>query len=65
MMQIVIPMSGYGERFRREGYKVPKPLIKINNRYMIEYVVKMFDKKSQIIFICNNNHLNNKNLNMR
>lgn len=64
-MQIVIPMSGYGERFRREGYKVPKPLIKINNRYMIEYVVKMFDKKSQIIFICNNNHLNNKNLNMR
>ena len=23
-MQIVIPMSGYGERFRKAGYKVEK-----------------------------------------
>ncbi len=28
-MQIVIPMSGFGERFRQAGYDVPKPLIEI------------------------------------
>ena len=29
-MQIIIPMSGFGERFKKVGYKIPKPLIKIN-----------------------------------
>ena len=26
-MQIVIPMSGFGERFRAKGFTKPKPLI--------------------------------------
>ena len=29
-MQIIIPMSGFGERFRKAGYKILKPLIKKN-----------------------------------
>lgn len=29
-MQTVIPMSGFGERFRRAGYLLPKPLIEID-----------------------------------
>ena len=30
-MKIVIPMSGFGERFKRAGYKVPKPLIEVES----------------------------------
>lgn len=31
-MQIIIPMAGFGERFRRAGYRVPKPLIEVEGR---------------------------------
>ena len=41
-MQIVIPMSGFGERFRKAGYSVPKPLIMIDGKTIIQYVVEMF-----------------------
>ncbi len=57
-MQIVIPMSGFGERFRRAGYKLPKPLINIDGRPIIWHVVDMFPGETDFIFICNNDHLN-------
>ena len=53
-MQIVIPMSGFGERFRRAGYTVPKPLIKIDGKPIIEHVIDMFPGETNFIFICNN-----------
>jgi len=31
-MQVIIPMSGFGERFRAAGYVVPKPLIKVEGK---------------------------------
>jgi len=31
-MQIIIPMSGLGIRFENEGYKDPKPVIKIDGK---------------------------------
>ena len=50
-MQIVIPMSGYGERFRAAGYTVPKPLIEIDGKPIIEYVVGMFPGENDFLFI--------------
>ena len=41
-MQIVIPMSGFGERFRSVGYKVPKPLIEVDGKTIIEHIIDMF-----------------------
>lgn len=64
-MQIVIPMSGFGERFKRAGYKVPKPLIEIDNKPIIQHVVEMFPGDNDIIFICNEDHLKNKKYKMR
>jgi NDP-sugar pyrophosphorylase family protein len=40
MLNVVIPMAGRGERFRRAGYDVPKPLIQVHGRRMIELVVE-------------------------
>jgi NDP-sugar pyrophosphorylase family protein len=57
-MQIIIPMSGFGERFRQAGYTVPKPLIEVDGKPIIEYIVKMFPGETDFIFICNQEHLN-------
>ena len=58
-MQIVIPMSGFGERFRRAGYEIPKPLIEIENKPIIAHVIDMFPGETDFHFICNQEHLDN------
>ena len=56
-MQIIIPMSGFGERFRKSGYAVPKPLILIEGKPLIAHVIEMFPGENNFFFICNQNHL--------
>lgn len=64
-MQIVIPMSGFGERFRRAGYAIPKPLVKIDGKPIIAHVIDMFPGETDFLFICNNEHLGNPNYRMQ
>ena len=56
-MQIVIPMSGFGERFRRAGYQVPKPLIPVDGKPIIAHVIDLFPGETDFLFICNEDHL--------
>lgn len=63
-MQIIIPMSGFGERFRRAGYTVPKPLIEIDGKPIIAHVIDMFPDETDFIFICNQDHLDNPDYHM-
>lgn len=58
-MQIVIPMSGFGERFRKAGYGVPKPLIEVDGKPIIEHVVDLFPGETGFTFIVNEDHLAN------
>lgn len=51
-MQIIIPMSGFGERFRRAGYTVPKPMMIIEGKPVIAHIVDMFPGETNIIFVC-------------
>tara|TARA_R110001583_G_scaffold149372_1_gene301448 strand:+ start:8075 stop:9721 length:1647 start_codon:yes stop_codon:yes gene_type:complete len=51
-------MSGFGERFRNVGYKVPKPLIEIDGKPIIAHIIEMFPGETNFIFICNEDHLN-------
>lgn len=39
-LNIIIPMGGVGSRFQREGYRFPKPLIKIVGRPMLCWLVE-------------------------
>jgi len=50
-------MSGFGERFRRAGYTLPKPLIEIDGKPIIAHVIDMFPGETDFIFICNRDHL--------
>lgn len=56
-MKIIVPMAGFGDRFKNAGYENPKPFIKISGKRIIEYILEMFDvKNDDIIFICNKEH---------
>lgn len=56
-MQIIIPMSGFGERFRKAGYDVPKPLIPVDGKPIIGHVIDMFPGEADFLFICSQDHL--------
>lgn len=56
-MKLIIPMSGQGSRFQAAGYTVPKPLIKVEGKPIIEHVLDMFKGVDDVIFICNEEHL--------
>ena len=64
-MQIVIPMSGFGERFRRAGYETPKPLIVVDGKPIIHHVIDLFPGDHDFVFICNETHLENPKFRMR
>jgi len=50
-MNIVIPMAGEGARFKVNGYELPKPLILIDNKPMIQHCVESLGIDGQYIFI--------------
>ena len=56
-MKIIAPMAGTGQRFVDKGYTQPKPLIKVNGKRIIEYIVDMFSPEDEFVFICNEKHL--------
>lgn len=58
-MQIVIPMSGLGTRFVTAGYTDIKPLIKVDGKPIIQYIVENFPGETNFVFICNQDHLAN------
>ncbi|CAK0769696.1 NTP_transf_3 domain-containing protein [Azospirillaceae bacterium] len=64
-MQIVVPMSGFGERFRRAGYTVPKPLIEVDGKPIIAHIINLFPGAERFIFICNQDHLDQPEFRMR
>jgi NDP-sugar pyrophosphorylase family protein len=61
-MKIIIPMAGLGDRFISKGYVDPKPLIKVNDKRIIEYILDMFPDENEYIFICNEEHIKNTNM---
>lgn len=67
MLNIVIPMAGRGSRFVKAGYELPKPLILIHGKPMIEYVVKNIcpEQECRFIFICLAEHLEKYGLEKR
>jgi len=59
MLNIVIPMAGKGSRFVQAGYTLPKPLIPIRSKPLIECVVENLTPmmEHRFIFICLYEHL--------
>ncbi len=51
LTNILVPMAGAGERFRRAGYETIKPLIPVNKRFMLDVAVKSLGVGGRHIFI--------------
>lgn len=64
MLNIVIPMAGRGSRFAKEGYVLPKPLIDVHGKPMIEYVTRNIRPSCEhrFIYLCLQEHLDKYNL---
>ena len=50
-LQLIIPMTGVGQRFINAGFKELKPLIKLAGETMISHVMKMYKTVENPIFI--------------
>ena len=61
-MHIIIPMSGIGKRFVEDGYRIPKPLIVVDEKPIIEHICNLFPDESKFTFICNSKHLAETNM---
>jgi NDP-sugar pyrophosphorylase family protein len=64
MLNIVVPMAGRGSRFADAGYELPKPLIDVNGKHMIEVVINNLKPECEhrFIFVCQNEHIEQFNL---
>ena len=61
-MNVLIPMAGAGKRFFDAGYIFPKPLIEINNKPMIQWVIESLNLKANYIFIIQKEHQEKYNI---
>ena len=59
VLQIVVPMAGRGSRFASAGYTVPKPLIPVGGRPMIQWVIENIRPRRahHFSFLCLAEHL--------
>ncbi len=64
MLNIVMPMAGWGSRFADAGYEKPKPLLPVHGRPMIDVVVDNLrpSERHRFIFICRSEHCAEHNL---
>jgi HAD superfamily hydrolase (TIGR01509 family) len=61
-INIVIPMAGHGSRFLKQGYTLPKPLINVNGKCMIELVIDNINTNGNYIFIARKEHCDKYNI---
>ena len=62
-LNIIIPMAGAGSRFKEAGYIFPKPLIEIDNKPMIQWVIESLKLDGNFIFIVQKEHQEKYNIN--
>ena len=61
-LTILIPMAGEGSRFKQEGYILPKPLIDVNGKPMIQVVINNLNINANYIYIVQKQHREKYNL---
>lgn len=61
-LNILIPMAGEGSRFKTAGYILPKPLIEVHGKSMIQLVVDNLGYEANYIYVVRKSHYENYNL---
>lgn len=55
-LNVIIPMAGLGSRFHKVGYELPKPLIDVNGKPMVQFVVEAMNIDAHFIYIVQKQH---------
>ena len=55
-MKVVIPMSGMSRRFMDAGYTIPKYLLEIDGKTVIEHIIDLYPKDTEFVCILNRKH---------
>ena len=55
-LNVLIPMAGEGSRFVKAGYTFPKPLIEINKKPMIQFVIENLALDANFVFLVRKEH---------
>ena len=58
----LIPLAGFGSRFSKVGYDIPKPLLEVSGKPMIVQAANSLPKSSEYRFVCLKKHLLEFNL---
>lgn len=61
-MNIVMPMAGKGTRLAKGEYGVPKPLVKVLGKTLIEWSVETLGLEGNYIFCCQKEHIEKYNI---
>jgi len=55
-MNILVPMAGAGVRLAKAGYNLPKPLVQVNGRSLIEIAYESWGLEGKYIFVVQESH---------
>ena len=55
-MKVIIPMSGMSRRFIDAGYTIPKYLLEIDGKTVIEHIIDLYPKDTEFVCIINRKH---------
>ena len=58
----LVTLAGRGDRFVTEGYKLPKPLIKVNDNFMVCEAVDCLPTSDKYVFVCLEKHIKKYNI---
>lgn len=59
---VLIPMAGAGSRFAKVGYQLPKPLIDVDGKPMIQHVIDNLNMDAQYVFVVQKEYYQKYNL---
>ena len=55
-MKVIISMSGMSSRFTNAGYTVPKFMIEVDGKTVLQHIVELYPQDSDFVFIINDDH---------
>ena len=50
-MKVIISMSGLSSRFSNAGYTIPKFMIQIDGKRVIEHIIDLYPEDSDFLFL--------------
>ena len=61
-MKVIISMSGLSSRFAAVGYDIPKFMIKVDGKTVIQHIIELYPVDSNFLLIINDDHKKDQEL---